>query len=249
MARRYRPFSVASILCGLGFGMLALGFFCLPCGAEGLDPLTATKVAVIAADEPLKGENLTAEQKKYLSLRQAVLDRSLEEAKASWKPYEKILGKARCRELDRALFRYRLASPAYGHDLWQDPYVMDDMADTVLSAYTKIQRENLEDLLGVDEWLDRKRPPRTRSKPTTQSFRVRVSPRLSSNYLGVKFRMPSSPIDMLDHLSLRVRYDFEEARPIYMLKFDNQERFLHLSYEPGTEKFGDLLSLSVRFVW
>lgn len=250
MDRQRYPSIVTSSLLGIGLGMLVLAVFCVPCGAEGLDPLTATKVAVIAAEEPLKGENLTDEQKKYLSLRQAVLDRSLEDAQASWKPYEHILGKGRCRELERTLFRYRLVSPAYGHDLWQS-YAMDDMADTVLSAYAKIQRENLEDLLGVDEWLDRKRPASTRksSRPTGPSYKLRISPRLSSDYLGVKFRMPYTGLESLNHLNFRVRYDFDEARPIYMLKFDNHSRFMHFSYEPDTETFGDLFNLSLRFVW
>ena len=240
--------AISLVLCALGGGLIGM-LFGSPCSAEGLDPLSASTLAVIATEEPRKGEEMTPEQEEYLALRQTILEQALEEGETSWKPYEKILGASRCRELDRTLFRYNLYSPAYGHDLWQNPYAMDEMADTVLSAYAKLQREHLEQVLGIDEWLESKRPISEKKRQSGSSFRLRVSPRFSSNYLGVKFRMPYSDLGVLDHLSLRVRYDFEEARPIYMLKFDDQIRFLNLTYEPDTEKFGDLLSLSFRFVW
>lgn len=240
---------VLCALCGVLGGLVSATLGSAPCRAEGLDPLSASTLAIIATEEPRKGEEMTPQQEKFLALRQTILEHALEEGEASWKPYEKILGSSRCRELDRALFRFNLYSPAYGHDLWQNPYAMDEMADTVLSAYAKLQREHLEQVLGIDEWLDSKRPISNRDRQSGSSFRLRISPRFSSNYLGVKFRMPYSDVGVLDHLSLRVRYDFEEARPVYMLKFDDQIRFLDLTYEPDTEKFGDLLSLSFRFVW
>lgn len=248
---RWMRILTPTTLLALGFG-LAVSFVALssPCSANGLDADAATSQAIIASEEPQKGREMTARQEKYLGLRNLLLQRSLEEAQASWKPYEKILGRDRCRELDRALFRYNLVSPAFGHDLWQDQYVMDDMADTVLSAYAKIQRENLEDILGVDEWLDRRRPRGNRlSTREAPSYRVRVSPRLSSDHVGVKFRMPYSEVGALDHMSFRVRYNFDEARPIYMLKFDDHARFFHFSYEPDTRDRGDLFSLSMRLVW
>ena len=247
MSRRCSPL----VLSALGAVVLCLSATCLmpPCFAEGLDPMSASTLAIIATEEPRKGEELTPQQEKYLALRQTILQHALKEGEASWKPYEKVLGRNRCRELDRALFRYNLYSPAYGHDLWQSPYAMDDMADTVLSAYTKLQREHLEHVLGVDEWFESKRSSIRRERTRGTSYRVRVSPRLSSEYLGVKFRMPYSDVGLLDHLSFRVRYDFDEARPIYTLKFDDQVRYLNFSYEPNTRDRGDLMSLSVRFAW
>ena len=218
--------------------------------AEGLDPMSATAQAVIAAEEPRKGQELTPQQEKNLALRQAVFDRTLEEVSASWKPYEKVLGSGRCRELDRALFHFNLQSPAYGHDLWHNPHAMDDLADTVLSAYAKLQREHLEDVIGLDEWLDRKRPETgSRRDRSETSYRMRVSPRLSSDYLGVKLRMPYSGLGLLDHLSFQARYDFEEGQSKYLLKFDDRVRYIHLSYEPDNRQRGKLLSLSLRFAW
>ena len=218
---------------------------------HGLDPLAATTVAAIAAEEPLQGRAWTAEQEKALALRFEVLERAVESNHTGCQSYEDVLGKNRCRDLNRALFDYNLNSAMYGYDLWENPYSRDEPADAVLSAYSKMQREALEHALGLEEWWDRRRPDRgTRAQgPRPLSYKVRVSPRFSSDYLGMRFKMPYTGMRTLDHMSFQMRYDFDESRPIYSMRFEDDSRFFRLVYEPGTERFGDLVSLSTRFAW
>ena len=181
---------------------------------------------------------------------------------------ERLLGRDRLRRLEGARFQFQLrdGDPLFDHDL-HDLAGMDEAEDTVLSAYSKLAREALEDVLGLEKleerserWLDRVRSSRrteprvesdrsrTRSAPST-SYRVRVSPRFADDYVGVKLRMPYTGSHFWNHLSFRVRYDFDEDRTLYMLKFDDNQRFLHFTYEPDTEEAGDELSLSLRFFW
>ena len=121
----------------------------------------------------------------------------------------------------------------------------------MLGAYYKMQREALEDAIGLEAWWDRRRSNRSSRSlgPRPLSYKVRVSPRLSSDYVGLKLRMPYTGTRTLEHLSFQMRYDVDESRPTYSLKFEDDNRFMRLVYEPGTERFGDLASLSVRFVW
>ncbi len=218
---------------------------------QGLDPMAATTVAAIAADEPRQGQPLTAKQEEALSLRFEVLERAVKSNHTGCQSYEDVLGKNRCRDLNRALFDYNLSSEMYGYDLWENPSSRDEPADAVLSAYSKMQREALEHALGLEEWWDRRRPDRgSRAQgPRPLSYKVRVSPRLSSDYLGMRFKMPYTGLRSFDHLSFQMRYDFDESRPIYSMKFEDDSRLLRLVYEPGTERFGDLVSLLARFSW
>ena len=75
---------------------------------QGLDPLAATTMAAIAAEEPRQGRELTDEQEEALALRFEVLERAVESNHTGCQSYEHILGRNRCRDLNRALFDYNL---------------------------------------------------------------------------------------------------------------------------------------------
>ncbi|MCG8460487.1 MAG: hypothetical protein MI919_29750 [Holophagales bacterium] len=177
-----------------------------------------------------------------------------------------LLGRDRCRRLEYARFRFQLsdADPLFDDDLRRATTVRDEMEDAVLSAYTKLARESLEDALGIDElegWLEAKWDSKARrmgygvsrdsegSRAGIRSFRMRLSPRLSEDYLGLKMRMPYTGLRFFDSLSFRVRYDFDTDNAIFQLKFDDDTRFFHFSYEPDTETLGDELKLSFRLFW
>lgn len=242
---------VGLIVLGLG------GYMASDCSAQGmpaggLDPMAATTLQAIADASP-EGRALSAAEERDFVKRRAVLDRAFNNNLDQRHSYAEILGRGRCRELDRALFSYNLHSPSFGHDLWQNPDALESSADVVLSAYGKLQREALEDALGIDEWWDRKRPRSSSDdRPrmaTERSFRVKASPRLSSDYIGVKMKMPYTGSRTVDFLRFHMRYDLDESRPTFGLRFDDQSKYWNLTYEPGTRTFGDLVSLSVRYVW
>ncbi|MCG8459460.1 MAG: hypothetical protein MI919_24545 [Holophagales bacterium] len=173
------------------------------------------------------------------------------------------LGEGRMLELDRARFEYEMhAGDSLYRDAVRDLHDLDTAEDVVLSAYGKLLRETLEDSLGLEAWYDRRRAGwRLSSSPASAggedagasqgrtAFRLRLSPRLSDRYVGLKVRMPATGIAGLDHLSFRARYDFETHEPRYTLKYDDGNRVVFLGYEPDTEVFGDEVRLSVRFLW
>lgn len=180
---------------------------------------------------------------------------------ASQRAMERLLGKGRVRRLDEARFQLHLAADDWDlRDLNDDPYNYERTKDAVLSSYLKIQREILEDAFQIEErfdaWIDRKlqrdeREARDDSRGSMRgrSYRVRISPRVSvgsNDYLGIKFRMPYADNTFLDHLSFRVRHHFDEDRASFLVKYDSDDVFLHLEFEPDLEGLGDQVSLSFR---
>ncbi|MDA8019058.1 MAG: hypothetical protein MPN21_16575 [Thermoanaerobaculia bacterium] len=183
---------------------------------------------------------------------------------ATQRAMERLLGKGRVRRLDEARFQLHLAADDWDlRDLNDDPYHYERTKDAVLSSYLKIQREVLEEAFRVEErfdaWLDRvsRRDPAPRrglreTYRGVRSFRLRISPRVglgSSDYLGVKLRMPYTGFPTLDRLSLRVRHEFDEDRSSFLVKYDSDDLFLQLEIEPDLELEGDQVSLSLRLTF
>lgn len=177
---------------------------------------------------------------------------------------EELLGRGRVRRLDEARFQLHLAADDWDlRNLTDDPYNYERTKDAVLSSYVKIQREILEDAFQIEErfdaWVDRvtHREERSASSsgPRPRSYRLRISPRISvgsRDYLGVKLRLPYTRNVVFDSLSFKVRHYFDEDRTAFMLKYDDDDIFLHLEYEPDTELAGDevrgdQVKLSMRF--
>lgn len=167
---------------------------------------------------------------------------------------EARIGVGRARQLRDARFRFLLHArePVHGPDsTWRDPQALERHEDAVLSAWGKTVRDAVEEALGLEEWWDRRT---TRSEEASRgafrpSWRIRVSPRLSDHSLGLKLRLAEHRASWVRRVSFRVQYDHEDERPRWMLKFDDRERFVELSWEPGTPTHGDLISLSARWSW
>lgn len=172
---------------------------------------------------------------------------------------EELIGRSRQRRLEEARFHLHLS-----YDDWElrtlddNPYAYERMKDSVLSAYVKLQREILEDAFQIEERLDRwvdgltgyeERRERIASRPG-RSYHLRISPRFSvggNEYMGLKFRLPYTGNGFLDHFSFRVRHYFDRDQPRIMLKYDDDDTFIHLEYEPDTNEEGDKIGLSMRF--
>ena len=177
---------------------------------------------------------------------------------ASQRAMERILGKGRVQRLDEARFQLHLASDDWDlRDLNDDEYSYERTKDTVLSTYLKLQREILEDAFQIeqrlDAWVDRKldrdRGERYDVRTRGRSFKMRVSPRLSvgsSDYLGVKLRMPYTGNRLFDHLSFRVRHHFDEDRTSFIFKYDADKVYVAMEIEPEMEFVGDQYGLSLR---
>lgn len=179
---------------------------------------------------------------------------------AAQRAMERLLGKGRVRRLDEARFQLHLAADDWDlRDLDDDP-TYERTKDAVLSSYLKIQREILEDAFQIEErldaWVDRKlygddadRRDSRRPSERERSYKLRISPRISvgsHDYLGVKLRMPYTGHEFFDRLSFRMRHHFDEDRPSYILKYDSDDIFVDLEFEPGLEFVGDQVSLSLR---
>lgn len=206
----------------------------------------------------------TGETLKLLpSEERRLLQQILWQPEEQWDPavkraMEELLGKGRVRRLDEARFQLHLATDDWDlRNLSDDDYTYERTKDAVLSSYLKIQREILEDAFRVEErfdaWLDRashRDEQRDGSGPEMRSYRVRISPRFSagsSEYMGLKFRMPYTGLDFFSHFSMRVRHHFDDDRTSFILKYDDDDIFLNLELEPNTPHGGDEAHLSLKF--
>ncbi|MEM6797359.1 MAG: hypothetical protein AAF725_25545, partial [Acidobacteriota bacterium] len=131
--------------------------------------------------------------------------------------------------------------------------------DAVFGAWKKIQRERLEEALGIEAWWNKKRSGyrglRSGSEPGDEArnserdaWSLRVSPRLSDDAVGVKLRLKGTD-SYLDHMTFRFSYEVDESHPVFMLKFEDNLRFFDLYYAPDTLKYGDQLGVSLRYSW
>ena len=130
------------------------------------------------------------------------------------------LGYDRWRRLGDARFQLQLRHlQGYSEhrDLRDLPMIYEQVEDSLRSNFGKLARDYLEERLGVDDMIDRKRD-RLRSRfrggeggdDEQRSGGLRISPRLSlgsSSYLGAKFQLRSSP--MLSRFGLRVSHAFD----------------------------------------
>ncbi|MEM1180307.1 MAG: hypothetical protein AAGM22_18330 [Acidobacteriota bacterium] len=191
-----------------------------------------------------------------LLLKQSILERALEEGSSDAKLNE-LIGRHRARRLNRAQFMFDLHASHLGRDPRDDPR-FEDARDAVFSAWKKIQRERLEEALGLEAWWDRKRARYKQSKAdggegtegiSDRAWSLRVSPRFSSDSAGVKLRLKGTGSALLDGLTFRYSYETDESHPIFRLKFEDRMRLFDLHYAPDTPEFGDRVGFSVRYSW
>ena len=230
----------------------------VPCGAQGplqgLPPLPAAPHTVTGslADEPLT----PSEEKALLIEIRRSRGWDLEEL-ARREMMEQVLGKHRSRRLDEARFHFQLyAGEPHFADPLRDPELFDNKVEReVLGAYKKLARESLETALGVEEWLDGMKPQRFRREArhrrvvSGNPWKARISPRFADDHVGLKLRMPHTGLMFFDYLSFRAQWEIQDDRPTFELKYDDDVRYWHLNFEPGTEERGDELRLNVRFLW
>ncbi|MEO1368492.1 MAG: hypothetical protein AAFX50_15065, partial [Acidobacteriota bacterium] len=188
-----------------------------------------------------------------LLLKQSILERSLEEGASDVK-LNKLIGDHRMRRLSRAQFMFDLHASHLGRDPRDDPR-FEDARDAVFSAWKKIQRERLEEALGLEAWWDRKRSRMkgdgdagSDGKPD-RAMSFRVSPRLSDDSVGVKFRVKGTGSKLLDDLTFRYSYETDDSHPTFRIKFEDRMRLFDLHYAPDTPEFGDRVGFSLRYSW
>jgi hypothetical protein len=146
-----------------------------------------------------------------------------------------VLGYDRWRRLGDARFQLQLRQlQGYSEhrDLRDLPIIYEQVEDSLSSNFRKLARDYVEQRLGLDEMIERKRE-RLRSRlhgdgdGEESSSGLRISPRLSlgsNSYLGAKFQLRSSPF--LRRFGLRVSHSF-----------DSDEMALKLMYEKGEQRF------------
>lgn len=160
---------------------------------------------------------------------------------------EYFLGPNRSRAMSVARFEHRIHTDPFTHD-GRHPDELEEVEDMVLGAYLKLQRKSLEQALGLDEWLERRRSRFSSDDNGTPSWRPRISPQVdvgSSPFLGVRLSLPRTGRHFWNHLSLRVGHGFEDDGMSYVLKFDDGARHFFLEHETGGRD-GDRLSFNVR---
>jgi hypothetical protein len=270
---------------GMFVTLVGLGGF-----AQGERPLPETKPAVDqvlvvieadadgsgdAGDAAVRAERLEiANLRRVLRRQQLALAAGLDPAvsmSSDWRTDQRqrtalreALGYDRWRRLGDARFQLQLRQvQGYNEhrDLRDLPIIYEQVEDSLRSNFGKLARDYLEERLGIDEMLDRKRD-RLRNRWRAEdgdgdsevreerSSGLRISPRLSlgsSSYLGAKFQLRSSPL--LRRFGLRVSH-----------AFDSDEMSLKLTYDKGPQRFllehrfedpdrGDTTAFSMRMAF
>ena len=232
---------------------LAAFFGALPCQAD--EPIAAEVMVRPPAIED--GGAFDSEEAGKLLFRQSILERALEEGTHD-EQVRKLIGKGRCRQLDRARFMLDLHATHLGRDPRDDPR-FEDARNAVFSAWKKIQRERLEEALGLEAWWDRKRAKMRRNSDgdaghssqgeTEKAWSLRVSPRFSSDSVGVRMKVRGTGNSFLDGMSFRYTYEMDESYPRFMLRFEDRMRYFDINFAPDTPEHGDRLGISLRYSW
>lgn len=262
-AHRNSPFD-KPLAAALGLSLVVLAtmfgaamFGASPCLAD--EPIDAEVMVRPPALED--GAAFDVGEAGKLLLRQSILERALEEG-AHDEKVTKLIGKGRCRKLDRARFMLDLHATHLGRDPRDDPR-FEDARDAVFSAWKKIQRERLEEALGLDAWWNRKRARLRRNLDSDdpagkgrggqgeveKAWSLRVSPRFSSDSVGVRLRLRGTGNSLLDGMSFRYTYEMDESYPRFILRFEDRMRYFDVNFAPDTPEFGDRLGISLRYSW
>lgn len=215
------------------------------------------------------GDRQAADLRRFLRRRQIELAAGLDPAVSmsrDWRDdlrersaVQGVLGNDRWRRLGDARFQLQLRE-LQGYNDQQDlrdlPMVYEQVEDSLRSNFGKLARDYVEERLGFDDWLDRKRDRlRGRSDDSEdedgdgerRSSGIRVSPRVSlgsNSYLGAKLQLRSSPL--LSRFGLRMSH-----------AIDGSDMGLKLTYDKGPQRFlleqrfnhperGDTIAFSMR---
>jgi hypothetical protein len=168
------------------------------------------------------------------------------------------LGNDRWRRLGDARFQVQLRELQGWSDLRDlrrdSPLIYEQVEDSFRSTFGKLARDYVEERLGLDDMLDRKRDQlrnRGREAETEDSERessgFRVSPRLSfgsNSYLGAKFQLRSSPF--LSRFGLRLNRSFDSDEMGFKLSYQKGQQRFFVEHRFEVPELGDTTAFSVR---